>query len=196
VTDAGRGGDHHPGAGHLSSPAQVDVGPVVRHGSVEAAQLGEEVGPHQHAGGGDGEDVAHRVVLLLVELAAVDQRRGGAGLVNRQAHAEQAVGPVPVDQLGGHDARVGAQRLLHHEAQGVGLGGHVVVAEHQEGGALDGVEDVVGGGSEARGPAPPVGAAKEGIGQHGGDARPEILSPRTVDDQDRLIGVVLGAHRL
>ena len=196
VADSGLGGDDHPGAGHLGPPAQVDVGAVVGHGRVEAPELGEEVGPHQQAGGGGGEDVTYRVVLLLVQLAAVDERHGGARLVDRQADAQQPVVTVPVDQLGRHDAGVGSQRLLDQEPQGVGLGGHVVVAEDQEGGALDGLQHVVGGGGEAGRPAAALGPPEKSIGEDGGHPGAEVFATGTVDDQDRLVRVVLGAHRL
>ena len=50
--------------------------------------------------------------------------------------------------LGADDAGVGPQRLLDQQADGVGLHGHVVVAEDEERGALHRLEDVVGGGRE------------------------------------------------
>ncbi len=195
MADPGLGGHNHPGAGHLGPPAEVDVGAVVGHGRVEAAELGEQVGTHEQAGRRGGEHVAHRVVLLLVELAPVDQRGARPGLVDRQPHTQQPVFVVPVDQFGGHDAGVGPERLLDHDAEGVGLGGDVVVAEDQERRPLDGVEHVVGRRRKPGRAPPAIGTAQEGVGQHGRNARTGVFAAGAVDDQDRLVRVVLGAHR-
>ena len=68
------GRDHHARAGDAGPPAEVEVLGAGEGLRVEAAELGEEVGPHEHHGARDEEDVAHRVVLLLVELAGLDAR--------------------------------------------------------------------------------------------------------------------------
>ena len=192
VADHGRGGHQHPGPRHLGPPAEIDVGAVIAHLRVEAAQLVEQVAADEQARGGDGEDVLDRVVLLLVELAPVDHRRAGAGLVDHQAHLQQAVGMVPLDHLGGDDAGVGPQRLLHQQADGVGLHGHVVVAEHEERGALHRLQDVVGRGREA---GPGGHPAEVRVGEDGRHPAGRIGVASGVHHQHRLIGVVLAAQR-
>ena len=72
VGDPGRRGDDDPGAGDVGPPAEVEVLAVEGHRPVEAAEGGEEVGPHEGGRAGDVEDVAHGVVLGLVEIAALD----------------------------------------------------------------------------------------------------------------------------
>ena len=69
VAGPGRRRHQHPGTRQVGAPAQVDVLAVVGHRLVEATQRGEQVGADQHAAPGHGEDVAHAVVLFLVELA-------------------------------------------------------------------------------------------------------------------------------
>ena len=101
-------------------------------------------------GPGHGEDVAHGVVLRLVELAALDERHAVAGVVHALADLEQAARVVPVDQLRADHGGVRAEGLLDEEPHGVGRQGDVVVAEQVERGALDDLEHLVGGGPEAR----------------------------------------------
>ena len=67
-------------------------------------------------------------MLLLIELAALGDGGEHAGLVDVHADLEQAVGVVPVDELGADDAGVRPERLLDEGADGVGLEGDVVVA--------------------------------------------------------------------
>ena len=55
---------------------------------VEAPELGEEVGPHQDAAARGDEDVAHGVVLAVIDLAGLDAVDHGARLV--AAHARRA----------------------------------------------------------------------------------------------------------
>ena len=63
---------------------------------------------------GDVEHVAHGVVLLLVELAPLDVGAGRAGLVGAHADLQDAVGRVPLDDLGPDHAGVRAVGLLDH----------------------------------------------------------------------------------
>ena len=141
-------GDDHPGTGDVRSPAEAHVVEEVADPLVEAADGDEQVGPHQRARTGDGEDVAHGVVLRLVELAALHERHAVAGVVHALADLEQAARVVPVDELGPDHGGVGPVGLLDEEAHGVGGEGDVVVAEEVEGGALHDLEHLVGGGAE------------------------------------------------
>ena len=68
------GDDEHARAGEPRPPAQVEVFGTGEGLGIEAAEFLEEVGAHEHGGGRDVEDVAHAVVLLLVELARFDAR--------------------------------------------------------------------------------------------------------------------------
>ena len=97
--------DEHPGAGDVGPPAEVEVLAEVVDAGVVAAERGEQVGPHQRAAPGHDEHVAHRVVLLLVQLARLGVRREDAGLVHRGADLTQLAGHVPGDELGPDHAR-------------------------------------------------------------------------------------------
>ena len=86
------------------------------------------------------------------------------------ADLEQALGLVPVDQLGPDDAGVGAERLLHEGADGVGLEGDVVVAEQVEGWRpRPSVDGHVGG--RRRSPGCRSSRCTWACGQHGGHLR-------------------------
>ena len=110
---------------------------------VEATQLGEEVGAYQHDGARHEEDVAHRVVLLLVELTRLDPRMRHAEPVDRKTDLEQNLGPVVVHELRPEDRGVRPVALLDQEPDRRRVEDDVVVAEQEEGRALDDLEHVV-----------------------------------------------------
>ena len=83
---------------------------------VEAAELVEQVGAHEHRRVRHEEHVAHAVVLFLVDLVGLDPRERHAVVVDRHADLEQDVGVVVVDELRADDRRVRPVRLLDHHA--------------------------------------------------------------------------------
>jgi hypothetical protein len=106
--DAGGGDDHDAVAGEAGADAEVER--VVDGGErvVEAAQLVPEAVAHEHAARGDAEDVAHLVVLRLVELD-VDDRHGRAERGERGPHLVDVARVLPLHELraGDRDARRG-----------------------------------------------------------------------------------------
>ena len=184
-----RGRSHQdPCAHELSSPAEVDVVPLLAHLGVEAVEGVEQVAADEQTGGGHREDVAHGIVLLLVELAPLDDRRDRARLVDVEPDREQALGRVPLDELRADDAGVRAERLLDEQAHGVGVRRHVAVQDREVGGALDRAEHLVGGRGEARVLGQP---AHVGTRQRGGHAGGRVGRAGRVDHQHREAGVVL-----
>ena len=120
-------GTREPGA-----PAEVEVLGAGEGRGVEAPELREEVGAHEHRGGGDVEDVAHAVVLLLVDLAGLDAGVRRAEAVDGAADLEQDLGVVGAHELGPEDPRV---RPVAPPRPGVGsrrVEHDVVVAEEEE----------------------------------------------------------------
>ncbi len=89
VPDPRRGGHEHASAHLVRAPRQVEVLAVEVDAGVEALEVGEEVGADEGEAAGHGEHVAHRVVLLLVELAALGVRGVATGAVDGEAHLEQ-----------------------------------------------------------------------------------------------------------
>ncbi len=90
-------------------------------------------------------------MLLLVVLARLGDRLDLAEPVEAEPDVLEHAGVVPGDQLGTDEAGVRAVQLLDQQTHGVGLEGHVVVAEQEETAvALDEAEHLVGGRSEAR----------------------------------------------
>ncbi len=137
VPQHGVGGDHDAVAGRVDAPAEVGVVAHQRQRPVEAAELLEDVAAHQHAGGGDGEDGAHLVVLALVLLAAVQTGPAAAGAGDADADLQQLAAVVPAAQLGADDG--GGRRGvgdLEQPAQRVGLRLAVVVQQPEP---LDGL---------------------------------------------------------
>ena len=176
VADPGLRGDDDPGAAEVDPPAQVDVVAVERDRRVEAAERTEQVGPHQQARRGEHEDVADGVVLLLVVLAGLGDRVDLAEAVEAEPDVLEHGRVVPRDELGPHDAGVGAVQLLDEGPHGVRLEDHVVVAEAEEPALpLDEAQDLVG-----RRPEAGVGAevADEGVGEALRDAAAEVLAGR------------------
>ena len=90
------------------------------------------------------------VVLLLVELARLDDRVDLAEAVEAEADVLQHAGVVPRHELRPDDAGVRAVQLLDQRADRVGLEGDVVVADAEEPVvALDEAQHLVGGRAEA-----------------------------------------------
>ncbi len=143
MANAGGRGHHHSRPRHLGAPAQVDVLTEQVHLGVEAAQGPEQVRPHEGATSGYGEDLPHLVVLGLIELAGLDALDAGAETVDAQAHLEQPVRRLPLDELRAHDAGIRAIGLAHHAADRVGRRGHVVVADQKVRRPLDGEQRLV-----------------------------------------------------
>ena len=157
----------------------------------------EQVGTHEQAGAGQGEDVADGVVLLLVELAPLDDRVDLAEPVDTQADVLEDAGVVPVDELRADDAGVRAVQLLDEQPDGVGVERDVVVAEAEEAAlALDEPQHLVGGGSEA---GVGVELADEGLGQPSKMRRRTsasvVAEARRHQEQRVEVGVVLAGER-
>ena len=149
VAHAGIGCHHDPRTLEVRSPAQLGVVAVERDGRVEPAELAEQVGPHEQARRRQHEHVTNRVVLLLVDLARLDDRVGLAEPVETESHVLQPSRLVPVDQLRTDHAGVRAVQLGHEGADGVRFGRDVVVTQQEEAVvALDQPEDLVGGRPE------------------------------------------------
>ena len=125
------GTTQHACAGEARPPAEVEVFGAGEGRGIEAPELREQVGAHEHHRGGDVEDVAHAVVLLLVDLAGLDAGVRRAEAVDGAAHLEQDLGVLGAHQLGPEDAGVGAVPLLDQEPHRGRVEHDVVVAEQR-----------------------------------------------------------------
>ena len=83
-------------------------------------------------------------MLAVVDLALDDAVDDGTGLVAAHPDMQEDGGIVPVDELRGDDAGVGAEGLLDELVDGGRIEGHVVVAQQEEGGTLDHGQRLVG----------------------------------------------------
>ena len=99
------GRDEHARAREPGAPAEVEVLGTGERRGVESAELLEEVGAHEHGRGRDVEDVAHAVVLLLVELARFDAGVRRTEAVDGAPDFQQDLRVVGADQLRSEDAR-------------------------------------------------------------------------------------------
>ena len=188
VAGAGAGHDHHARSAEVGPPAQLDVVAVEAQCRVEAAQAAEQVGADQQAGRRQGEHVTHRVVLLLVDLARLDERIDLAEAVDAEADVLEAAGVAPLDQLRADDAGVGAVQLLDQQPDRRRVERDVVVQEAEEAVvALDEVEHLVGRRAVAR---IPVDGADERVGQPPADLlvdRPRVARYEEQVAQGRVV---------
>ena len=99
VRDTRVGHDEHARAREPRPPAEVEVLGAGERRGIEALELLEEVGAHEHRRGGDVEDVAHAVVLLLVELTGLDAGVRRAEAVDGAPDLEQDLGVVGAHEL-------------------------------------------------------------------------------------------------
>ena len=190
---AGVGDHHHPGAGELRPPAEVHVLASVRHPGIEALQGAEQPSPDHEAGGRNGEHVTDRVVLLLVEFAGLHDVGRHREPVDGVGDMLEAVGAVPVDELGTGDPAVRPERLHDHEPDGIAGKCDVVVAEEEIGRIDLGVEDRVGGRREAVGVA---GIEHRRVGKRSVHPGTEIRIAGRVDHDHLEPGVILGREAL
>ena len=115
----------------VGSPAEVEILALDQHGLIEAAERLKEVGANHGHRAGDGEHIAHCVVLFLVVLARFGQVRHQPGLVGPESDMQDSAGLVPVEQLGPDDTGVGAQRFFDEAADAIWCERHVVVTDQQ-----------------------------------------------------------------
>ena len=178
----------HGRARDVRPPAEVDVLAEVRDALGEPADRGEQVGAHEHAGPGHCEDLSGGVVLGLVELAGLRQRRAEAVDVDRVADRPEPLRVVPVDDLRADDAAGRPEGLGDERGDRVGLERHVVVHQQVERRPLDRGEHLVRGRRE---PLVGVEPLHEGRREHIRDAFGGVGPSAVVDDEDREVLVVL-----
>ncbi len=131
--------DDHPRPGSVHPPPEVEVVAEDRERGVEAAERVPDVPPHERPRGADGQHVADRVVLALVELTALQPGRPVPGPVGGQADLDEHPRLVPVEGLGPEQADAGAGgAVLEQSGERRGLGGDVVVQEPEPGGRAPG----------------------------------------------------------
>ena len=188
VANPGVGRHDDPRTGDLATPRQVEVLAHCDDAGIEALELAEEIAADEHAAAGRNEDVAHRVVLPVVDLAGDDAVHHGACLVAAHPDVEQDAGVVPIDELRGDDAGIGAERFLDQLVDRVGVERHVVVAEQEERCPLDHAEHLVRGGGV---PGPAGQLADECIRQETPDPLSEIGVVPGREDEHRELPVVL-----
>ena len=191
MADVGSGRHDDPGPEHLGPPAEVEVLAEQVDMGIEAGQRGEQIGPHQIAAAGGAEHVAHRVVLLLIELTPLDQPGGHTRLVDAQADRQEMIGPLPLDELGRHHPGVAAEGLLEQDPGDVRGQTDIVMAEQVVGGPLHDRQGFVGGPGEAHPAREPVDVGARQDGRHPGGG---VFGAGGVDHQNREVRVVLGSE--
>ena len=190
MADPRLGRHDHPCTGDLASPREVEVLSHRHDPGIEALELREEVGADEDAPSRRDEDITHGVVLAVIDFSLQDPVHHRTRLVAAHADVEEDARIVPVDELGGHDAGVGPERLLHQLVDGVRIERHVVVAQQVERGALDHTERLVRRRGVARAPGE---VAHEGIGEDPPHPLGDFGAlPTRGEDQDRELLVVLG----
>ncbi len=192
VARDGRRCHDDPGTCQMRTPAEGEVVVVEVDGRVESADRGEEVRPDQGGRARDHEHVADRIVLLLVELVAVDQGGASAGLVDRLADAEQTAPVAPGDELGPDHPGVGPKCLLDQGPDCVGRQRDVVVTAQVEVGTLDDADRVVDRPAESWVVIEP---SNERVRQVVGDTARWIDFARGIDHEHGEIRIVLARQR-
>ena len=192
VSSSGR--RHHDDAGTpaMRPPAQVDVFAVEADRRVEATERAEQIGAHEETGRRQREHVAHRVVLLLVDLTGLHERVDLTEAVDGETDVLQHPRPVPIDELRADDAGVRAVELLDQQPDRVGIEGHVVVEEAEEPVVtLDEAQHLVGHGTE---PGVALGTTYERVRHGRTDALGQVAHVADHEEQRPQVGVVLAGE--
>ncbi len=112
------------------APAEVDVFAEHRQRRVEPPELVPDVAAHEHPGGADGQHLSAVVVLALVRLVPLEPGLAAPATADADTELEQLPAVSPAPDLGTDDGGGGvALRRKQEVAQGIGLGGAVVVQE-------------------------------------------------------------------
>ena len=188
VTRPRIGDDEHARAREPGAPAQVEIFRPREGLGIESAEFLEQIGAHEHDRGGDVEDVAHAVVLLLVELARFDAGVRRAETVDGATDLQQDLRVLGTDQLRPEDPGVRPVGLFHQQPNGRWVEHHVVVAQQEQGGPFDRVQGLVRRHREA---GAAVETAHERPRQHRRDAVGRVVVGAAVDHEDGEVVVVL-----
>ena len=132
VTHHRRGHHHHPSAGEMHPPAQVELFAAEGDVVVETSDGAEEIRTHEKTGARHTEHVSHGIVLLLV---AFTRHHDGIDLpraVTGQADVLEQPRIVPVDELRSDDARIRPEHLGDQLAHDIGGQGDVVVEKEEQ----------------------------------------------------------------
>ena len=116
----------------MRTPTQVEILTVELDRLLESTHLSEEVRPNEQAGTGQHENVAHRIVLLLVDLVFLDRTVELSEAIRVESDHLQPTNVIPLHDLRADQARVRAVQLFDHQAHGVGIESHIVVQEQKE----------------------------------------------------------------
>ncbi len=183
-----RGDDEHPGAAEMGPPAQVEVVSVELDAGMKALERPEQIGPYEQAGRGQAEDIPHRVVLLLIHLAGLDERVDLTEPVDAETDVLEDPRVVPRHELRADDPGIRAVELLDELTDRIRVERHVVVQETEQSAALDQAQRLIGGGTE-----PWVGGdgAHVGLGQSLPDLGRDITGIARHEEQETEVRVVL-----
>ena len=183
------GHDDDAGTREMGTPAQVEVLATGVHRVVEAAERAEQVRPGEQRGARQREDVAHRIVLLLIELADLGHGSELAELVCIGADAVDAVRRVPLHELRADDAAVRANRLLDQQPHRARLERDVVVHQQEEPTrAGHEPQHLVRSATERRSW---LARAHERLGQHAGDSCRQLASDAGGVEEEHVERVVI-----
>ena len=160
---------------------------------VEAAELVEQVGAHEHRRVRDVEDVAHAVVLLLVDLVGLDARERDAVVVDRHARPRGGCRDGRGRRASGRRCPA-FDRYASSTSSRTASGSSTTSSwqKSRKTAPSTDVERLVG---RRREPARrPRAAPHEGAREGAGDPVGRVLGGPVVEDEDRQRRIVLGAE--
>ena len=181
VRDLGEGCDHDACPGDLGAPGKVQVLPQDRNDRVETAKGCEKVRANERHAARRDEDISLQVLLAVVYLTEFDAFVHDAESVTGLANVQQDHRIVVVHELWCDDAGVGAKGRFNHQLNGVWFETNIIVAEEEEGRAIDHQGRFI---ARSREPAILVEDSDVRARRHGGDSRRDVLAlPVRHDEQ-------------
>jgi hypothetical protein len=150
MSDTCRRGHDHTRSGRVSPPANFEILTMKRNGGVETTKGFEEISPYERHRSGNEKHVAHRVVLLLVEIASFDIGRRMAKPVCTHTNREQPSWLAPLNDFGSNDSGIRSKCLFDQQSHNIWIEANIVVTEQIERSALNSNESFIGSGGVAR----------------------------------------------
>ena len=191
--DTRRRGHDHTCSGRVSPPANFKILTMKRNGRVETTKGFEEISPYERHRSGNEEHVAHRVVLLLVEISSFDIGRRMAKPVCTHTNREQPSWLAPLNDFGSNDSGIRSKCLFDQQSHHIWIETNIVVTEQIERGALHSNESFIGSGGVARVFGK---ATKMSIGENCPHPVSELgpICACSINDENGKGGIVLGTE--
>ena len=124
-------------ASYLCSPAEIKVFTEYWDERIKPAKCRKKVTTNQRHSTRSYEDVSLEILLAVVDFTHINAFLNDAKAVRGLAHVDQHHGVFVLNHLGGDNPRIRPKCSFHHHLDNIRLETNIVMAEQEEGGAIN-----------------------------------------------------------